>query len=92
MHDITMISPSDVPSDPGMRREWIKFQLRIRGTTLAGVGRDLGINRAAVGKAMNTHYARVEQAIAERLGLRPEQLWPERYEAEPDRALERRSA
>ena len=75
-----------------MRREWIKFQLRIRGTSLAGVGRDLGINRAAVGKAMNTHYKRVEQAIAERLGLRAEQIWPERYEPEPERALVRWSA
>ncbi|MDQ2069345.1 helix-turn-helix domain-containing protein [Natronospira bacteriovora] len=80
-----------MPQDSRQRREWIKYQLRLRGSSLAQVARDQGVSRDAATLALRKPYPRMERAIADALGLRPEQLWPERYDeaGRPNRPLGR---
>lgn len=75
----TRPSVSDIPSDPVQRNEWIKFQLRMRGSSLSKLARRLGVTRQAVRNALSSPYPKMERAIAAELELRPEDIWPERY-------------
>lgn len=70
--------PLDIPHDEEERWEWVKYQLRTRGHSLAEVARQLGISSAAVKNAKRMPYPRVERAIATLLELAPAQIWPER--------------
>ncbi|MGA3799145.1 helix-turn-helix domain-containing protein [Pseudomonas fluorescens] len=72
----------DIPLDLESRWEWIKFQLRLRGTNLAELARSHDLNERAIRNAKQRPYPRVERAIAEALGLKPAQLWPERWNAD----------
>ncbi len=81
--------PSEIPQDPVQRNEWIKFQLRVRGSSLSKLARRLGVTRQAVRNALAAPYPRMERAIASEIGLEPHHIWPERYPAraaspEPD--------
>lgn len=69
----------DIPLDSERRWEWIKFQLRVRGTNFAELARTNGLNERAIRNAKHRPYPRVERAIAQALGLQPVQLWPERW-------------
>lgn len=70
--------PLDIPHDEDERWEWVKYQLRARGHSLAEVARQLGVSSAAVKNAKRQPYPRVERAIAALLELAPAQIWPER--------------
>lgn len=61
------------------RNEWIKFQLRMRGTSMSDLARRLGVTRQAVRNALTAPYPKMERIIARELGLDPETIWPERY-------------
>lgn len=77
----TSPSSSDIPADPVQRNEWIKYQLRLRGSSLSKLARSLGVTRQAVRNALASPYPKMERAIAAELDLRPEDIWPERYAA-----------
>ncbi|MDX1465587.1 MAG: helix-turn-helix domain-containing protein [Halomonas sp.] len=72
----------DIPINPEQRWEWLKYQLRTRGTSLAKVANSLKVSRAAVLNAKQLPYPRVERAIASELGLHPGEIWPERWNAD----------
>ena len=69
-----------VPLEVNARREWIKFQLRVRGSSLSAIARELGVTRHAPRLALVKPYPKMERVIAEKLGLKPQELWPERYD------------
>jgi len=73
------IDASVVPEDPVQRNEWIKFQLRMRGTSMSDLARRLGVTRQAVRNALTSPYPKMERVIAEELDMQPEAIWPERY-------------
>ncbi|MBP6726917.1 helix-turn-helix domain-containing protein [Ectopseudomonas oleovorans] len=75
------MNTAEIPSDPALRWEWIKFQLRARGTSLAKLARALNVSGPAVKNVKRTAYPRMERAIAKALGVNVEQLWPERWDA-----------
>lgn len=85
------IDPSQIPVQPRERREWIKYQLRLRGSSLAQVAREHGVSRDAAILALRKPYPRMERAIASVLGLTPDRIWPERYDADgrPNRPIGR---
>lgn len=62
------------------RNEWIKFQLRMRGTSMSDLARRIGVTRQAVRNALTAPYPKMERVIANELDLAPEVIWPERYE------------
>jgi len=76
---MTKINSTDIPTDPVVRREWIKFQLRLRGWTLSNLSRAYGASRHCAILAMRKPYPKWERIIAAQLDLPPEALWPERY-------------
>jgi Ner family transcriptional regulator len=73
------MNKTEIPLDPVLRWEWIKYQLRARGTSLAKLSRELGVSDTAVKNAKRTAYPRMERAIAAALGLKPVDLGPERW-------------
>jgi len=68
-----------VPQNPLQRNEWIKYQLRIRGSSMSELARRLGVTRQAVRNALSGSYPKMERAIANEIGRSPEHIWPERY-------------
>lgn len=74
----------DVPTkkllrDPAARKAWVKFQLSLRDLSLAELARDAGVTRQCVYQVFNNRYPRMEKLVAEALGLKAWQLFPERY-------------
>lgn len=73
-----------IPTDPDQLWEWVKFQLRLRGSSLARIGQELSIPRQSVNNAKRVRYPRVERAIARKLDMAPRDIWPDRWQ--PDGA------
>ena len=69
----------DIPTNPTARWEWIKYQIRTRGLTLAELARRLDVELGTLAAVKRTPYPRMERAIAASLGLQPATIWPERW-------------
>jgi lambda repressor-like predicted transcriptional regulator len=63
-----------------MHREQIKTELRLVGSSLADIARDLGVSKqcvsAVVSGSKRSH--RIEKHIATRLGLPLQEVWPDK--------------
>ncbi|MDB6182901.1 helix-turn-helix domain-containing protein [Paracoccus fistulariae] len=73
-----MRQPSKLSLDA---HERLKAELRIRGSSLAQISRDLGVSDSAlslVGKGYH-RSRRIEKALADAIGSTPEALFPDRY-------------
>lgn len=59
----------------------IRNRLRLAGTSIAGLAREIGVAPATVTIVSQGHRTshRIQSAIARKLGLLPEELFPERY-------------
>lgn len=73
------IRTDDIPKEPAVRRAWVTYQLKIRGITLAAIGRDEGVSANAVANALLNPSSYLEEAIARRLDLTARQLFAERF-------------
>jgi len=73
------MSTKHVPKNTDIRRIWIKHQLEFAGSSFADIARELGVTRGAVRKATWMRYPKMERAIANKLGMQPDEIWPERY-------------
>lgn len=61
--------------------------LKKRGQSLAGLSAAHGYHATAAGKALKRSWPALEAVIAEAIGVKPEQIWPSRYETgRPDAA------
>lgn len=69
----------DIPTNPTARWEWIKYQIRSRGLTLAELARRLGVELGTLASVKRHPYPRMERAIADALDLQPAAIWPERW-------------
>ena len=74
------INPSEIPDDIPHRREWIKYQLLIRGYNLVELAKEYGLSRSQPTAALRASYPKWEHIIASKLGTTPQKLWPERYD------------
>lgn len=63
-----------------MHREDIVAELKKRKISMAELGRRNGKSPYTVKNALDKHYRNGEILIADALGLKPEDIWPERYE------------
>ena len=70
-----------IPQTEPERHAWIKWQLDLRGLSLSAVSRIDDLHRGAAQQALRRQYPRLEKTIANLLGHRPEEIWPERYDA-----------
>lgn len=65
-----------------MHVEDIKAALRKRGWTLTQIAQELNVDTSAVSYTLNRQRSRrVEQAVANKLGLPPHEVWPQRYQS-----------
>jgi lambda repressor-like predicted transcriptional regulator len=72
--------------NPVERRIFIKSQLQLRGLSFAAIARQEGVNRISVGYAASGGpSARLQQALADAIGLPVQDLFPERYDAQGQR-------
>ena len=55
--------------------------LRKKNWSLRQLALAQGLHRGTLAKALRHPYPRAEHLIASALGLQPEQIWPERYDA-----------
>jgi len=62
--------------------ETIKYRLRMEDSSLSEIARELDLNQSTVSMACRGtgRSRRVEEAIAKKLGVAPQELWPNRYE------------
>lgn len=68
-----------IPTDPNQRWEWVKYQLRSQGSSFKKLSCELGVTDNAVINTKYLPYPRMERAIAKKLGLTPQTIWPERW-------------
>ncbi len=61
--------------------EDIKAAVRKSGTSLAALSLAAGLSESAASRALITPWPRVQALIARHLGLRPQDIWPSRYDA-----------
>lgn len=68
------------------RHERLKVRLRLAGSSLAQIARELGVQPTTVTSVClgNSRSRRIEEHIANTLATTPGKLWPERYFA-PDK-------
>lgn len=76
------VSEARVPQDARERSIWVQGRLRLRASSFAAIARELGISARAVGQAMFMPNHRVERALAAALGMEPQRLFAERYDAD----------
>ena len=69
-------------SKPGMNKEHIKAELRIKFGTMAAFAKLHGVDESLVRHAIRTPQPRMERLIAAALETTPQALWPERYTEE----------
>jgi Ner family transcriptional regulator len=63
-----------------MNHERIKYQLKLKGSSLAAIALELKISRSVVSRvsAGKTKSARVQEAIANKLGCSAAKIWPKK--------------
>ncbi len=62
----------------------LKYDLAKSGLTLADLARHIGVSHSAVSMIVSgrSRSARIEQAVADALDRKPQDIWPEYYEKE----------
>ena len=66
--------------DPRKRWEWIKYQLKISGTSLAELAAKNGISRQCLYQVRHVPYPKVEALVSSALDVEPKHLFPDRYD------------
>lgn len=79
MHKKTANERLGIPKGPSKRWEWIKYQLKLKRTSLTDLGSSLGVTRQAISHVKTRHHPEFEKIIAQTIEVLPEQIWPDRY-------------
>lgn len=61
------------------RKEWFKYQLRLRRSSFSAIAKALRISRPAVSRGILNPSSRLADAVSEALGKSKSELWPDRY-------------
>ena len=69
----------EILADTKLRASWIIYQLKLRGSSIAAVGRQYGAARNCPGNALRRPWPVWEYRIAKALGREPQDIFPERY-------------
>jgi Ner family transcriptional regulator len=77
--------------DPEKRRAWIHYQLKIQGDTYVSLGKRREIPSYCFQRCLAHPYPKIEKVLADEMGLTPQILFPERYDADglPNRKMGR---
>ena len=76
-----------MPDIINIPHERLKMELRLRGKSIASVARELDVFRSSVTLVSQglRRSEKIERALAEAIGLTPQELFPDRYPAEEER-------
>ncbi|AUM43104.1 helix-turn-helix domain-containing protein [Salmonella enterica] len=58
----------------------IKAELEKRGTNLSRLSREHRMKSRTLGNVLRTKWPKAEMIVANAIGLKPEEIWPSRYE------------
>jgi Ner family transcriptional regulator len=58
------------------------YQLQLQDETVAGLARKEGVRRQTIYQVWTAPYPRMEKVLADALDMRPQDLFPERYDAD----------
>lgn len=75
----SLASQKSVSDGSDWHRADIIAALRKRGTSLARVSRDAGLNSRTLNNALDRPWPKGEKLIAEAIGVTPALIWPSRY-------------
>lgn len=67
------------PGNADMHPEQIKASVRMTGVSLTQLAELNGYSECAVRRALRHPWPAVEAIVARQIGLRPEEIWPSRY-------------
>lgn len=70
-------SISEIPQDLAERRAWVIYQLRRKSLSLRDIARAEGVCHQAVSQALTGPSSHLQRAIARRIELPPQAIWPE---------------
>ena len=70
----------NIKRSPKEKWEWVKYNLRLAGYSLHALARELNVSVNAVHLPSKIRYPKMERIIAGKIGLKPEDIWPERYD------------
>jgi Ner family transcriptional regulator len=73
------MSTTPRPKEPHLFREWVKYELKLRGYTMAALAKTQGVGREVPSSVFRRHRPKWEKIIANILVMMPCELWPERY-------------
>lgn len=77
----TSVPTLEIPKNPVQRRIFIKSQLEMRGLSFAAIGRREGVSRVTVSQvAAGGPSARLQDALAQAIGVPVAALFPERFD------------
>jgi len=75
----------------GWSNQFIVYRLHERGTSLRKLDADNGYSPNTLQSALRRRWPKAERIIAAAIGVRPETIWPSRYDATVNRRLKRRA-
>ena len=67
--------------NPKTRRGWVIYKLQLQNQTLAGLAQAHGVSRQCLYHVFSAPYPRMEKVLADAVGLTPQALFVERYDA-----------
>ena len=67
------------PKEPHLFKEWVKYELKLRGYSLTDLANRQGVSRQDASSVLRKRYPKWEKIIANILLVMPCELWPERY-------------
>lgn len=74
-------SLTQIIRDPAKRRAWVKYQFHLQGRSMAQLAAEVGVERCTLYWVFKRPYPRMERIVADALGMTPQELFPERYDA-----------
>lgn len=73
------MSTTPRPKEPHLFKEWVKYELKLRGYTLTALAKTQGVCREVPSSVFRNRRPKWEKIIANILEMMPCELWPERY-------------
>lgn len=67
------------PKKPHLLVEWVKYELRLKGSSFSEIARQNGCARETISRTFSKRMPKWEKVVAAAMGMTPEELWPERY-------------
>ena len=67
-------------SKKDMHRAFIVAMIKEKGKTLSQLSIEAGLHPRTLGNVLDRKYPKGEKIIADFVGMKPEEVWPTRYE------------